>query len=127
MITKLKHLVDKKIWTEKLIETVTKNPDKYVNAFKKANKAIDDFIKCKWIKIDGNYPESLTNVPVYVSFDENVQDEFFCVRFCVQKNSMEWYFLENESYEWKLFSTFCTSGVTPTHYLIPVIPESPKC
>lgn len=122
---KLKYLVDQKVWRENLIETVTSNPAKYFHALKKATEAVDAFVNCKWTRIEGNYPESLINIPVYVSFDEDVQEEFYCMRFCVQRNSMEWYHLENDRYEWELFSNICTSGITPTHYLVPVIPEPP--
>lgn len=123
---KLEKLVENKLWKENLIRTVTNNPTNFLNAFKKASKTIDDFINCKWTKIEGSCDEPFENIPVHVSFDENVQDEFFCIRFCEESDSREWYFLDETSGKWELFSDYCDTGDTPTYFMLPIKPEPPK-
>lgn len=113
-------------WAEAWRKQAVHNPADFLPAFRIAFKALTDSAPCPWTKIEGPDSEPPENQPVHVSFDGEVQDIFYCLRFCEKGDSREWLFLDMESGTLELFSDYNDSGKTPTHYMLPIKPEPPK-
>ena len=79
-----------------------------------------------WTKIEGPETEPPDDVLVRVSFNKDVQNDLYCIRFDKKSDSRQWFFFEIETGKLRLLKDYNFSGCVPSHWMMPIKPEPPR-